>query len=146
MSHSCVEVYLHVVFATKNRDSLIPAEMESRLHSYIGGIARKRNIDLIRINGMLDHLHLLFKLHPDVPIAVLLKEIKSYSSGWIKKQGFENFAWQNGYGAFSCSYGHLQQVIEYIERQKEHHQQHSLEEEINQINKKWGTTWMIQSP
>ena|SRR5665647_3964135 len=143
MAHSCAEFYIHIIFATKNREDLIPPEIEDRLYAYLGGIAKKKQNILIRVNGMQDHIHLLIKLHPDTAISTLLRELKSYSTGWLKKEGYEDFSWQIGYGGFSCSITHLDGVIKYIENQKIHHETITLDQEIDNINKKWGTSWQL---
>lgn len=143
MSHSSVEIYLHVIFSTKNRCPLIPQNMESRLYGYLGGIARKRQVPILKINGMADHLHIMLKLHASVAVSVLLKELKSYSTGWMKKQGFKDFGWQEGYGAFSCSVTHLEALTKYIENQKENHKARSFDQEIEILNRLWGVNWVV---
>lgn len=144
MSHSCVENYLHVIFSTKLRKALIPLEAETALHSYIAGICKKNEVFVLKINGTQDHIHILLKLNPKVALSKILKEIKAYSSIWLKKKGYAEFSWQEGYGAYSCSYGHVKNVVEYIHNQKEHHQKVSFEE-ITKLNAKWGTKWLVES-
>jgi REP element-mobilizing transposase RayT len=68
-----------------------------------------------------DHLHMLIKLHPDTALSILLKELKSYSSGWLKKEGFKDFSWQKGYGGYSYSKSHIEALYNYIRTQKEYH-------------------------
>ena len=138
MSHSCVEIYIHAIFSTKNRMALIPQNLEERLYGYFSGIAKERKVPILKANGMADHIHLLLKLHATTDISTLLKELKSYSSTWMKKQGVIDFAWQDGYGAFSCSITHVEALIKYIENQKEHHKTHSFDEELAKLNKLWG--------
>jgi putative transposase len=117
--------------------------MENRLYGYLSGIAKKSNVSILSINGTSDHIHLLIKLNASKPVSVLIKELKSYSTGWMKKQGIFNFAWQEGYGAFSCSITHLKQLINYIENQKEHHKVKSFEDEIEKLNSLWKTQWKV---
>lgn len=143
MSHSCVEIYIHLIFSTKGRLPLIPDTMENRLYGYLGGIARKRNVPILKINGTNDHIHILLKMHACVELSVLLKELKSYSSGWMKKQGYQDFGWQEGYGAFSCSVNHVETLSKYIDNQKEHHKTHLFTQEIDAINEKWGIQWIV---
>lgn len=111
------------------------------MHSYIIGIAKNGKTPIIKINGWFDHLHILLKLHPDVSLSVLIKELKAYSTSWMKKQGYGNFSWQLGYGAYSCSISHVDPVITYIDNQKVHHKTFSFEDELKSLNEKWGTTW-----
>jgi len=143
MPHSCVENYLHIIFSTKNREPLIHHDIETRLHSYLVGISRKRKVPILKINGMEDHIHMLIKLHPSVALATLLKEYKAYSSSWMKKQGASSFAWQNGYGGFSYSKSMLESISRYIENQKNHHKKISFHDEIETLKRKWGIQWDI---
>jgi putative transposase len=142
MSHSCVEIYIHVIFSTKNRFPSIPLDLESRLFPYLGSIAQEHRSPILKINGMADHVHMLLKLHATTSLAILLKELKAYSSAWVKKQNIKDFAWQEGYGGFSCSVTHLEALKNYITNQKEHHRTITLEEEIATLNRIWGVNWM----
>ncbi len=143
MAHSCVENYIHLIFATKNRELLIPNEIENRLYSYITGIAKRNQSSIININGMPDHIHTLLKLHPSTALATMVKELKAYSSSWMKKTGVTNFSWQEGYGGFSYSKSLVPTVSNYIQNQKEHHKSQSFKDEIDGIKKNWGIDWDI---
>jgi len=141
MSHSCVENHVHLIFATKERAELIIPEIECRLHQYITGIARRRESPILIVNGVVDHIHILIRLHPSVALATVVKELKAYSTGWMKKQGCEQFSWQKGYGGFSVSRSALESVMAYISRQKEHHKKYSFEDELDSLIEKWNLQW-----
>ncbi|CDZ81077.1 Transposase [Candidatus Rubidus massiliensis] len=149
MAHSCIELYIHIIFSTKDRKQIIPQSHESSLHGYIQGILKKRNIPVIRINGMHDHIHILLKLNSVVPLGTLIKEIKSYSTAWMstawmKKERFLQFAWQIGYGAFSCSINHVDALTNYIDNQKEHHKKFNFSEEVMRLCQKWQVKWTYE--
>lgn len=144
MSHSVIENYLHIIFSTKDRLPLIPSEMEGRLYAYLRAIASKRCSTIVRINGVSDHIHMLVNLHPDAPLSVLVKELKSYSTGWLKREGYSSFSWQVGYGAFSCSKILLDRLIGYIDRQKEHHKKTTFAEELQWLNAHLASKWIIE--
>ncbi|MDE6395855.1 MAG: IS200/IS605 family transposase [Muribaculaceae bacterium] len=74
----------HIVFATKHRKPAINKENKRKLYAYIYGIITNHKCFLLRINGIEDHIHILVDLHPTVAVANLVKEIKQYSSHWIK--------------------------------------------------------------
>jgi putative transposase len=141
MSHTSVENYLHIIFATKNREPLILPDFEKRLYGYINGIAIKKQSPILNINGIEDHIHLLIKLHPSVPLSTMVKELKSYSSGWMKKEGDPNFKWQEGYGGFSYGKSQLPALMKYIENQKNHHKVKTFDDELALIKLKWGVSW-----
>ncbi|MHB0960993.1 MAG: IS200/IS605 family transposase [Pirellulaceae bacterium] len=56
---SFVSLPVHRVFSTKNRESLIRDEIQTRLYEYMGGIFRTQKSKLIAAGGMPDHVHLL---------------------------------------------------------------------------------------
>ena len=95
------------------------------------------------INGTDNHIHLLLKLHPSTDVSTLVKETKAYSTGWLKKEGFASFGWQEGYGAFSHSKTELPVLAAYIRNQKEHHKVRSFESEIEGLNRKWEVDWVV---
>ncbi len=129
MPHAYVSTFMHCVFSTKERKLLIPLDLQEQLWAYIYGIAHNHGIGLLAVGGVSDHLHLLIALPPKLPLSVALQKIKANSSRWMGEHG-KNFAWQEGYGAFSVGASQLQAVKEYIRSQPEHHKKHSFEEEF----------------
>lgn len=69
----------------------------------------------------------------------LLEEVKSHSSKWIKTRGkaYENFYWQDGYGAFSVNPHEVDRVISYIANQKAHHEKKNFQDEYRAFLKKY---------
>jgi putative transposase len=122
MSHSHVWCLVHVVFATAERRAAIPEEMQERLHSYLGGIARENKISSLAVGGSVDHVHLLLSLPRTVSVAKAIQLLKSGSSKWIHNfPKSRNFAWQEGYGAFSIGVSQRGTRVRYIQTQAEHH-------------------------
>lgn len=78
------QIYYHIVFSTKDRAPVLVKGGRESLFRYAWGIIHKRNCRLYRINGTLDHLHILTSLHPTVSLAGFVKEVKAGSSYWIK--------------------------------------------------------------
>ena len=69
----------------------------------------------------------------------VIESLKKDSSKWIKTKGrsYRNFHWQSGYGAFSVSQFSVAQVVRYIEKQKEHHQRRTFQEEFRAFLKRY---------
>lgn len=135
---SLVKVLIHVVFSTKNRVNLIVPEIESGLFGYIHGIVENNKSKLIIANGTMNHIHLLISLGRTMCISELIGDIKRDSSVWIKTQGdFRNFYWQEGYGAFSIGQSQVQDVVKYIQDQKEHHAENDFKTEFRGLLKKY---------
>ena len=134
------QLLYHLVFRTKNSIPSINQENTEQLYSYISGIIRNKNSNLYRINGSEDHLHILTDLHPSVALADFMRELKASTSKWIKEKGiFPLFdGWAEGYGAFTCSWYDLGDLIEYIRNQREHHEKKSFDEEYRILIQKAG--------
>ena len=131
MANTYSQLYIHIIFAVKGRQSLISAKWKEEIYKYITGITTNKGQKLIAINGMPDHIHILIGLKPDKSISDLVRDIKSNSSKFIndKKWITGKFEWQIGFGAFSHSHSQLTNVIKYIQRQEEHHKVKTFKEE-----------------
>jgi len=131
MPNTYTQIHLQFVFAVKYRKAMIHASWKEELHKYITGIVQAHNHKLLAINSMPDHIHILIGMRPTQSISDLMQDIKSNSSKWINEKGFSErkFYWQEGYGAFSYSLSHVQNVINYILNQEEHHRKKSFQEE-----------------
>ena len=118
---------------------MIAPEIERALFRYIHGIVENNDSKLIAAGGTTDHIHLLVSLGKKIDIPELVGDIKRSSSVWIKQQdaNFRNFYWQKGYGAFSIGQSQVETVVNYINRQKEHHKRQDFKEEFRALLKKY---------
>ena len=141
MSQSLVQVYLHVVFSTKHRQPYLnESTLREKVFAYLAGICKNLECPALKIGGVEDHIHLLTRHAKNLAISDFLRELKRSSSTWIKTQSSElsSFHWQDGYGAFSISPSHVEQVETYIVNQEEHHRKESFEDEFRRWCKKYG--------
>lgn len=131
MPNTYSQIYLHFVFSPKYRQALIKPEYEKELFNYIAGITTNVNQELVRINGMSDHCHMLVRMRPTIALSKFIQLIKANSSKWINENRFlpRRFNWQAGSGIFSVDYHNVNRIIKYIERQKEHHRQSRFKDE-----------------
>ncbi len=137
MTQSLSQLYVHLVYSTKNRGTILKKENKETLHSYKAGILKKLASPALLINSMPEHVHILFKLSKNHRLADVVEEVKKQTSKWIKtlEPGYKKFSWQNGYAAFSVSSSRLEQVIKYIKNQEEHHKNLSYREEMEMFMK-----------
>lgn len=135
MGKSFVKSYIHIVFSTKYRQSLIHPPFDSELHNYIGGICNQLECQSIIVGGYTDHIHILCRLSKKIALMKLVEEIKSHSSKWMKTRdsSLSHFYWQNGYGAFSVNPGDADGLIYYIKNQYEHHTRKSFKVEFRKL-------------
>jgi putative transposase len=132
LAQSLSKILLHIVFSTKNREPLIQKKIQTLLHAYIAGTCKALYVVAYRVGGTEDHVHIACNLPRTLSISKLLEEIKKSSSAWMKKQCNESssFSWQAGYGAFSLGQSQLLTLIEYIDKQDEHHKIKTFKEEL----------------
>lgn len=139
MGQSLVQNYIHIIFSTKNRESLIHPPYEEELHNYLATICKKIECTPVKIGGYTDHVHILCMLSKKTALMKLLEELKSNSSKWMKTKdnSLENVYWQSGYGAFSVNPSQIDAVIEYISLQHSHHSTKTFQEEYRAFLKKY---------
>jgi putative transposase len=135
MSDSYTNLLYHIIFSTKERRPLITSVHEPRLYDYIGGTVRGLGGISLELNGTEDHVHLLAKLRPDKAVSDVLRELKANASGWMHDvfPDSRDFSWQRGYGAFTVSHSNVEEVRQYIARQKAHHKNVSFRDEFIQF-------------
>jgi putative transposase len=140
MPHSFNKIWIHAIWATKERQPLILSTIETKLFGYIKSQFIEIGCPVSIINGMPDHIHCLFLLSPQKSIADVIKQIKGSSSHFMNEQNLVpfKFSWQTGYAAYSVSESVLTKVFEYIRNQKPHHQSKTFEQEYKGFLKLYG--------
>ena len=140
MSQSFTKLWIHVIWATKNRQELIDYSIDKKLYDFIHEELIHLGCPVRIINGMPDHVHVLFLQNPQKTISDIVKQIKGSSSHFINRGEFilEKFAWQTGYAAFSVSESQLDTVYHYIKNQKKHHLKKNGQDEFDEFVKLHG--------
>lgn len=118
-----LNLYLHIVWSTWDRVPHITPDIERRIHRNIASEAQRVGCQVLALNGMPEHVHLLVKIPTTITIANLVKQVKGVSSHFVNEtiQPLRKFKWQGSYGAFTVSRWDLDKLIRYIKHQKEHH-------------------------
>ncbi len=139
MGQSLVKNYIHLIFSTKHRNPLIQSPIEAELHSYLGGICNKLGCSVLIVGGYTDHIHILCMLSKKLALIKVMEELKSNSSKWIKTKGlgYNDFYWQDGYGAFSVNPTEVDTVSAYIANQHQHHGKKSYQDEYRTFLKNY---------
>ena len=134
------QILYHIVYGTKNHQTTLDLERHDDLCRYKAGVLRNKNCVVYKVGGHVDHLHVLTSLHPSLALAGLVKDVKLAASGWIKTDKvFPQFSgWQDGYGAFTCSWKDKDRIVNYIENQQEHHRRKTFREEYIEMLQKAG--------
>jgi putative transposase len=142
MPHSYNKIWIHAIWATKERQHLISPTIEKLVHDYMRNQLIEIGCPVRIINGMPDHVHCLFLLSPQKSIADVIKQIKGSTSHYINQNNLisEKFSWQTGYASFSVSESVLEKVFNYIKNQKQDHTIRTYAEEHVEFLKLYGLT------
>ncbi len=129
------KICYHIVFSTKNRTRVLTDERKSRLFRYMWGYLKNRDCHLFRINGGVDHVHILVDIPPKLSVASIVSGLKTSSNNWAKRTNLiPHFdGWQDGYAVFTEGVQDQDRLIEYIKQQREHHRHRSFEDELRQF-------------
>lgn len=137
MANTYTQIYIQLVFAVKYRDAVLDKSWRNELYQYIIGLIENRGHKTYAINGIHDHIHIFISMSPAQSVSELVMEIKRASTLWIKSKKYvrSNFAWQEGFGAFSYGKSQISNVINYIHKQEEHHLKHTFLDEYKEFLK-----------
>jgi REP element-mobilizing transposase RayT len=146
MADTYSQIYIQIVFAVQNREASIKSSWEEELYKYITGIVQNKGQKMLSINGTSNHIHFLIGMKPTCCLSELVREIKKSSNKFVKEKKFTpyNFQWQEGFGAFSYSHSQLNDVIKYIDNQKEHHKKLTFRDEYLAFLKAFEIEYKVQ--
>ena len=140
MANTFLRIYLHIIFAVKNRNALIAPQWRPRVYGYMAESLRQRGHQAIAVGGTADHVHLLISFSGKETLPDLVKNIKTATTHFINDNRISvfKFEWQKGYGCFSYSHSQIKSVAKYIANQDEHHRALSLRDEIKRVLDNFG--------
>ncbi len=139
MTGTYSQIYIQYVFAVKGRANLLHDDWRDELFKYISGIVTGKGQKAIIVNGYRDHVHVFVGLKPSMKISDLIRDIKNNSSNFINSSNWikGKFSWQEGYGVFTYSHSHIDNVYNYILNQESHHAKKTFKEEYIEFLKKF---------
>jgi REP element-mobilizing transposase RayT len=132
---SIVRVWIHAVWGTKNRRSLLTEDVRTKVLRHIRENAKAKEIYVDRLNGYTDHVHCLFALNADMSVSKALQLMKGESAHWANEEHVTRFRfeWANEYYAVSVSETGLGRLRAYIDNQEEHHRKKTYAEEVDEL-------------
>jgi REP element-mobilizing transposase RayT len=135
MANTYHQIYIQAVFAVKYRAAVIEKSWQSQLFAVIGNLIQETGCKTFIVNGVEDHVHCFFGLKPSISISDVMKNAKAKSSKWLNESALlqHHFEWQDGFGAFSYSHIHIDNVFKYIQSQQEHHKKQTFREEYIEL-------------
>jgi len=123
-NHSVFLLYYHLVLVTKYRRKVIDDNISNRLKEIFEKIQDNYNITLQEWNHDKDHIHILFKAHPNTELSKFINAYKSASSRLIKKeypkikeQLWKEYFWSRSYCLLTTGGVSIEVIKKYIEKQ-----------------------------
>lgn len=140
MASTLVKIDVHLIFHVKSTGIKMHEDDLPRIFAYISGIINGVGGLPIEVGGRPDHVHILTSLPKTMSLSDFVRAIKADSSRWIKRldDKYAQFAWQEGYGAFSVSPSLIEKTVNYIRGQEEHHKKRSFQEEYRLFLEAYG--------
>lgn len=123
-NHSVFLLYYHLVLVTKYRRKVIDNIISNRLKEIFEKIQDNYNITLQEWKHDKDHVHILFKAHPNSELSKFINAYKSASSRLIKKeypkikeQLWKEYFWSRSYCLLTTGGAPIEVIKKYIESQ-----------------------------
>ena len=127
-----VLLFIHTIWQVKNTDLLLTKPVRTVLFAHIKKHGEENGVRLLAVNGVEDHVHGLLQMHAAQNLTQIMKSIRTDAADWINEGKFlqGTFEWQDDYAAYTVSPSNVKQVIDYINKQEEHHKTKTLESEL----------------
>lgn len=115
----------HIVWVTKYRKPVFIGKIESDVKKYLNEMLKSLSMDVIAMEVMPDHIHLLVNCKPQLRLSDAVKILKGNIARWlflshpeIKEQLWGGHLWNPSYFVATVSNRSLEQVAGYINSQK----------------------------
>ncbi len=123
-NHSVFLMYYHLVLVVKYRRKVIDDNISDYSKEKFISLGEKYNITLVEWNHDVDHVHILFKAHPNSELSKFINAYKSASSRLIKKEFpfvrkklWKEMFWSRSFCLLTTGGSPIEVVKKYIENQ-----------------------------
>ncbi|TEA44634.1 IS200/IS605 family transposase [Bacillus sp. BH2] len=125
-NHSVFLLYYHLVLVVKYRRNVFDDDMSDYAKDMFVRLSENYNITLVEWNHDVDHVHILFKAHPNTEMTKFINAYKSASSRLIKrdfpqvkKKPWKEMFWSRSFCLLTTGGSPIDVVKTYIENQSE---------------------------
>ena len=125
-NHSVFLMHYHLVLVIKHRQKVIDQPISEKLKAIFARIAPAYNINLQEWNHDIDHVHILFKAHPNSELSKFINAYKSASSRLVKKEFpamrkklWKEYFWSRSFCLLTSGGVPIEVIKRYIESQGE---------------------------
>ena len=125
-NHSVFALYYHLVLVVKYRRNVFDDDISLFTRNIFEKIAPSYNMTLLEWNHDVDHVHIMFKAHPNTEISKFINAYKSASSRLIKKNYpevrkklWKEYFWSQSFCLLTTGEAPIEVIKKYIETQGE---------------------------
>jgi putative transposase len=125
-NHSVFLLYYHLVLVVKYRRKVFDDTISDYARDMFVRLSKNYNITLVEWNHDVDHVHILFKAHPNTEMTKFINAYKSASSRLIKKEFsqvkknlWKEMFWSRSFCLITTGGSPIEVVKQYIEKQGE---------------------------
>ncbi|HDR8053652.1 TPA: IS200/IS605 family transposase [Bacillus cereus] len=125
-NHSVFLLYYHLVLVVKYRRNVFDDDMSDYAKDMFVRLSENYNITLVEWNHDVDHVHILFKAHPNTEMTKFINAYKSASSRLVKrdfpqvkKKLWKEMFWSRSFCLLTTGGSPIDVVKIYIENQSE---------------------------
>lgn len=123
--HSVSKLVVHLIFTTKYRRRLLDGAMIEQIREAFNSAAEALEVEILEMDGEADHVHILVAYPPKLSISVLVNNLKSTSSRYVRilnthlrKQSNTGVLWSRSYFACSAGGATIETLKAYVQSQK----------------------------
>lgn len=123
--HSVTKLVVHLIFTTKYRRKILDGKMINDLRNAFESASSGLECDLLEMDGEEDHVHLLIAYPPKLAISVMVNNLKSISSRYVRKNNpviprlsKSAALWSRSYFACSAGGASIETLKDYVKNQK----------------------------
>ena len=127
-NHSVFCLYYHLVLVVKYRRKVFTDDMSQYAKDIFVRLSEPYNISLEEWNHDIDHIHIMFKAHPNSELSKFINAYKSASSRLIKRDFpevrqklWKEMFWSRSFCLLTTGGAPMEVIRQYIESQGEKH-------------------------
>ncbi|MCP1306910.1 IS200/IS605 family transposase [Paenibacillus tyrfis] len=123
-NHSVFLLYYHLVLVVKYRRKVMDDTTSDYVKDMFVRLGENYNISLVEWNHDMDHVHILFKAHPNTELSKFINAYKSASSRLVKKEFpqvrkklWKEYFWSKSFCLLTTGGAPMEVIKKYIENQ-----------------------------
>ncbi len=132
-------LFVHAIWVVRQREALLSRPVRRVLFTHLQKESEEKGMRVVAVGGVEDHLHCLLQLMPSQNLLQVMRTLRAFAANWINESRLlaipGEFAWEEGYAAYSVSPSGVKQVVDYIGKQEEYHKSKNLDSELEIIDR-----------